>query len=368
MGETFMKVRYLIVATLVSAAAPLAARDGKSFNISLQHVSGESSTAGNALGMEAARDINDMAYGGLVFQSVTANPRYSGPGISLGLSNEAFNWGWKFYLDFADLSASKSEIVSQDYSSFAYGGSSTAITSSNILSFSSNKLQKASLGYTADIYAFRSGGVALQKLGIRLGGRLRSDDLKLSDSLVMQSMTVVANPGGTITIPLGLSFPNDHRLNYQEHALELLGGLSYKYGVTTNTALDVAATGVYGKGMGKYKHDAMSLATIIPTAPAMPSKTTFKGDTKLTRSGFLAEVGFSHAFSDKMGLRLSYGFSQIQSKVDESTVKNPNVMPLMAMVTGDFLPYIMDTSNPLGANPASTDSEQRIGLELKVGL
>jgi len=130
-----MKLRYVIAATLIAAAAPLAARDGKSFNISLQHVSGESSTAGNALGMEGARDINDMAYGGLVFQSVTANPRYSGPGISLGLSNEAFNWGWKLSLDFADLSASKSEIVSQDYSSFAYGGSSTAITSSNILSF-----------------------------------------------------------------------------------------------------------------------------------------------------------------------------------------------------------------------------------------
>jgi len=363
-----MKSRYVIAATLIAAAAPLAARDGKSFHIGLQHVSGESSTSGNALGMEAARSINDMLTGGLVFQSVTTNPRYSGPGVSLGLSNEQYEWGWRLNLDFADLSASKSEIVYQDYTSFAYAGSSTAMTSGNMLSLSSNKLQKIGLGYTADIYAFRRGGMALQKLGIRLGGRLRSDDLKLSDSLVMQSMTVVANPGGTTTIPLGLSFPNDHKLNYQEHALELLGGFSYKYGVTTNTALEVAATGVYGKGVGKYKHDATSLTTIIPSAPAMPSKTTFKGDTKLTRSGFLAEVGFSHSFSDKLGLRFSYGISQIQSTVDESTVKNPNATPIMAILSGDFLPYIMETSDPLGSNPASTDREQRIGLELKVAL
>ena len=219
-----MKVRYLIVATLVAAATPLAARDGKSFHIGLQHVSGESSTSGNALGMEGARSINDMVTGGLVFQSTTANPRYSGPGVSLGLSNEGYEWGWKLNLDFADLSASKSEIVYQDYTSLTYSGTTTAITSSNSLSFSSNKLQKIGLGYTADIYAFRRGGMALQKLGIRLGGRLRSDDLKLSDSLVMQSMTVVTNPGSTVSIPLGLSFPNDHKLNYQEHALELLGG------------------------------------------------------------------------------------------------------------------------------------------------
>src|SRR5690606_16031415 len=116
------------------------------------------------------RDINAMASGGLSFKSVTANPRFSGPGVSLGLSNEAFNWGWKLNLDFADLSATKSEIVSDDYATFSMAGVTNAITSNDILSFSSNKLQKIGLGYTADIYAFRSGGVALQKLGIRLGG------------------------------------------------------------------------------------------------------------------------------------------------------------------------------------------------------
>lgn len=363
-----MKLHYVIAATLIAAAAPLAARDGKSFHIGLQHVSGESSTSGNALGMEAARDINAMASGGLSFKSVTANPRFSGPGVSLGLSNEAFNWGWKLNLDFADLSATKSEIVSDDYATFSMAGVTNVMTSNDILSFSSNKLQKIGLGYTADIYAFRSGGVALQKLGIRLGGRLRSDDLKLSDSLVMQGMTVVTTPGSTISVPLGLSFPNDHKLNYQEHALELLGGFSYKYGVTTNTSLDVAATGIYGKGTGKYKHEATSPISVLPTAPPLLVKTIMKGDTKLTRSGFSAEVGFSHAFSDKMGLRFSYGYSQVQSTVDESTVKNPNANPIMALLVGDIVPYIMEISDPLGSNPASTDREQRIGLELKVGL
>ena len=366
-----MKRSYRIFATLVVVvgylSSPLVAREGKSFDLRLQHVSGQSATASNALGMEGARSINNIMNGGLSFQSITTDPTFSGLGFSLGLSNDALTWGWKLNLDFADLSASKSEIASQDYSTLSMSGISIAITSNDILSFSSNKLQKLNLGYTADIYAFRSSGAALQKLGIRVGGRLRSDDLKLSDSLVFTGATMVIN-GATTNVPMDINFLNIHKLNYQEHALELLAGISYQYDVTASTQLDVAASAIYGKGVGKYKHDATVMTILMPSLPPMPSTNTFKGDTKLTRTGFLAELGILHNFNDKYGLRLFYGLSQIQSTVDESNVKNPNASPLIGLLTGNFSSYIADSTDPMGSNPAKTDREQRIGLEFKIGL
>jgi hypothetical protein len=361
------------------AASPLMARDGKSFNIGLQHVSGESSTSGNALRLEGARDINNTLKGGLAFQTASVNSRYSGPGITLGLSSEDYNWGWKLSLDFAKLSASNSEIIKQDYSSLSINSMGTSISTANTtgdqITLSSNKLQKIGLGYIADIYAFRQGGAALEKLGIRVGGRLRSDDLKLADSLVLETSTsvVTVTPPGTSTItvtPLGVSIPNDHKIDYKEHALELLAGLSYRYDVTRGTALDVAATGVYGKGIGKYSHKNTALQTLSSggTPISIPSTRKYEGDTKVTRIGFLAELGLSYSLNEKLGLRFLLGIAQIQSKVDESTVKDLTATPLAGLTTGDFLPYILDITKPLGSNPASTDREQRIGLELKVAL
>jgi hypothetical protein len=376
--ESFMK-KLAVIAAICMAASPLMARDGKSFNIGLQHVSGESSTSGNALRLEGARDINNTLKGGLAFQTASVNPRYSGPGITLGLSSEDYNWGWKLSLDFAKLSASNSEIIKQDYSSLSINSMGTSISTANTtgdqITLSSNKLQKIGLGYTADIYAFRQGGAALEKLGIRVGGRLRSDDLKLADSLVLETSTsvVTMTPPGTSTItvtPLGVSIPNDHKIDYKEHALELLAGLSYRYDVTRGTALDVAATGVYGKGIGKYSHKNTALQTLSSggTPISIPSTRKYEGDTKVTRIGFLAELGLSYSLNEKLGLRFLLGIAQIQSKVDESTVKDLTATPLAGLTTGDFLPYILDITKPLGSNPASTDREQRIGLELKVAL
>lgn len=363
--KVFRTITVFLVFSFYSLPS-LQAKDGKSFEVSLRSVSGQSAVANNALDIEKARDINNLLKGGLAFQSVPQYSQFSGVGALVSLSNESFVWGWTLSLDVAQLTGTEGQILTRDYFATSIQGDTFSTKSDSLLTLSSNRLNIGNVGYTADIYAFRSGGIALQKLGIRLGGRIRHDKAILGDSQTFTGSTLEVTGQSPVYLPMNLDYLNVQTINYYENALELQAGISYRYSVSSNFSLDAAFTGIVGTGLGNYVHNSTGIIQVKNLV--MPAKANMEGDTKLTRSGFLGDVGLRYDINDRFGLRLSYQSLQVQSKVTNSSVKDPDSSPMLAMLGGDLLPYIIDHANPMGSNPANSNRLQTISLALHISF
>lgn len=347
----------LMIVTVVLSFSHLFAQSESRIEIGAGFESGQSATANNALLMMNGRLLNGILGNSVWMSSLAEKPFFSGPAVNIAVTREDAPWAGRFFIHGANMKAPSSELFFLSNTSAGSGPSSITVQSNTLERYSGNTLGVADIGYMADIFALRDMSPALEKLGIRIGGQLHGEQAKFLNNQNLTATTATISGTTTVTPPR-IDLISPESIKNAEASLQVVGGLSYRINLGSQTALEVSDTYFYGKGIGSYSDDSLGWLTL--GGFSMPQQVELKGTTHLTQSGSVLQVGLIQSISKGAYVRVEYGLRVASSSIDKSDIKNPQaitlvlipmMMPGAYVAPGAILGAIMD---PIGKQPAST--------------
>lgn len=326
----------------------------KYFFIRINNVTVNSATAANSLKMDSIFQLNRLANNRTVL-SVPAIGEYKGKNVEFGIGSSHSPFFKSNFLlsigNYADSSPSTNYYYDQSIVSLTTTSNLT-VTSNYLYQYSNNTLKTGRISYGAEFFPLAKSSPALAKLGFRFGPELYTNGSKMHANSLLSNAPSILDLIRTRDIKSSEIFTN------------LFIGLSYSFEINPKNQVDFGVD--YFKSIAsKGTFDDSSL-TFLSLNPPITMKFTSSGSFKTNLTGYRLNVGYKYQISEKLGIRLSYGYWDATHEVTSSKIKDGmNSSSLFSSLSSrNNLGYIIGGLDGFGPNPSSSDKRSQVGFEI----